>query len=92
MDTGMEKEIINYILKSFNKMWLDDFELINNFPKYGNLPSIIWTNLLHFNLYLSKKFPKYGLEVHKGYGTRKHLKNIKKYGLSPVHRKTFVKA
>lgn len=53
----MEDEIINYILKSFDKMWFDDFELINNFSKYGNLPSIVWTNLLHFHNYLSIKFP-----------------------------------
>jgi hypothetical protein len=53
----MEEEIINYILKSINKLWLDDFELINKFPKYGNLPSIVWTNLLYFNTYLNNKFP-----------------------------------
>lgn len=51
-----EEDIINYILKSFNKLWLDDFELINKFPKYGNLPSIVWNNLLYFNDYLNKKF------------------------------------
>ena len=53
----MGEEIINYIIKSFNKMWLDDFELINNFSKYGNLPSIVWTNLLHIEFILLKKFP-----------------------------------
>ena len=54
----MEQEIINYILKSFRKMWLDDFELINNYPKYNNLPSIVWKNLLHYHYYLSSKFPE----------------------------------
>lgn len=56
-DDSTVNEIINYTIKSINKMWFDDFELINNFPKYGNLPSIIWTNLLHFYNYLSSKFP-----------------------------------
>lgn len=38
---------------------------------------------------LSKKYPAYGFENHKGYGTKMHLAAIKKHGLSPVHRKTF---
>lgn len=41
---------------------------------------------------LHKKFPEYGFNEHKGYGTQKHRNNIKKYGISSVHRKTFVKA
>lgn len=55
----MEEEIINYILKSLHKIWFDDFELINKFPKYGNLPSIVWNNLLYFNDYLITKFPEH---------------------------------
>ncbi len=39
--------------------------------------------------HLAKKYPGYGFEVHRGYGTLAHRKAIKKYGLSPVHRKTF---
>jgi ribonuclease HII len=35
---------------------------------------------------LSKKYPHYNLEIHKGYGTQKHRDLIKKYGLSPEHR------
>jgi len=36
---------------------------------------------------LSKKYPEYGLEKHKGYGTLDHRKTIKKYGVSDIHRK-----
>ena len=32
---------------------------------------------------------KYGLLKNKGYGTKEHLEAIKKYGLTPWHRKTF---
>ena len=39
---------------------------------------------------LSKKYPKYGFEIHKGYGTRFHIRAIRKYGLSKAHRLTFV--
>ncbi len=34
-------------------------------------------------------YPEYGYESHKGYGTKKHIEAIKKYGLSPIARKSF---
>ncbi len=40
---------------------------------------------------LGKKFPAYGFEDHKGYGTRAHYQAIKDYGLCPHHRKSFLK-
>ncbi len=42
-------------------------------------------------LLLSKRYPEYGFEIHKGYGTALHRKNIKKHGLSDIHRTTFCK-
>ena len=39
----------------------------------------------------SKKFPQYGFEIHKGYGTALHCRKIKKYDLSKLHRKSFCK-
>ncbi len=32
---------------------------------------------------------KYGLMTNKGYGTKKHMDGIKKYGITPFHRKSF---
>ncbi len=40
---------------------------------------------------LSKKYPAYGFDIHKGYGTEMHREAIAKTGLSAVHRKTFCK-
>ena len=37
----------------------------------------------------AKQYPEYGLEKHKGYGTKLHTDAIKQYGLTPLHRKTF---
>ena len=37
------------------------------------------------------QFPKYGFSAHKGYGTKKHFDAISKYGLCPLHRRTFLK-
>jgi ribonuclease HII len=39
----------------------------------------------------SKQYPEYGIETHKGYGTRKHMEAIEKYGLSNFHRKSFLR-
>ncbi len=38
---------------------------------------------------LAKTYPEYGLEKHKGYGTKAHIDAIKKYGITPLHRKSF---
>ena len=38
---------------------------------------------------LSKKYPKYKFEIHKGYGTPFHRKLIKKHGFSSLHRISF---
>ena len=40
---------------------------------------------------LSEKYPQYGFEKHKGYGTKLHIESIKKYGLCSIHRKSFLK-
>jgi len=37
----------------------------------------------------AKSYPRYDFHQHKGYGTRKHVKLIKKYGPCHIHRKTF---
>lgn len=34
-------------------------------------------------------FPHYGFREHKGYGTKLHFDRLRKYGPSPVHRKSF---
>jgi len=36
-------------------------------------------------------YPQYGFGNNKGYGTQEHINAIKKYGICPIHRKTFVK-
>lgn len=40
---------------------------------------------------LSEKFPGYGFDKHKGYGTKAHYEAIEKHGLCPEHRKSFLK-
>ncbi|MCC2625883.1 MAG: rnhB [Burkholderiales bacterium] len=38
---------------------------------------------------LDKQYPQYGFANHKGYGTKEHMLAIDKYGVLPIHRKTF---
>ncbi len=40
---------------------------------------------------IAVRFPEYGFEVHKGYGTDSHRKMIKKHGASAIHRMSFLK-
>jgi len=37
----------------------------------------------------AKSYPEYSFEKHKGYGTKLHVEMIKKYGYSPIHRRSF---
>jgi ribonuclease HII len=38
---------------------------------------------------LAEKYPAYGFDIHKGYGTTFHQEQIRRYKLSGVHRKSF---
>lgn len=40
---------------------------------------------------MSEKYPGYGFEKHKGYGTKAHYEAIAELGISPVHRRTFLR-
>lgn len=44
-----------------------------------------------FMVELDKTYPEYQFAKHKGYGTKLHYECIEKYGISPVHRLTFLK-
>lgn len=37
----------------------------------------------------SRRYPAYGFEKHKGYGTRQHLQLLKENGPCPIHRRSF---
>jgi len=39
---------------------------------------------------LDEKYPQYGFAKHKGYGTKAHMEAIQQYGVSEVHRKSFM--
>ena len=37
------------------------------------------------------KYPLYNFGKHKGYGTKEHIENLKKYGKCDIHRNSFIK-
>ncbi len=38
---------------------------------------------------MNKKYPEYGFDLHKGYGTKLHLEKLNKFGPTQIHRKSF---
>lgn len=60
-------------------------------------PSIAAASILakvsrdRFMLEMAERYPQYGFERHKGYGTRLHYEMLRRYGPSPIHRRTFLK-
>lgn len=39
---------------------------------------------------MHEKYPQYGFERNKGYGTAEHIKALKEYGPCPIHRESFI--
>jgi ribonuclease HII len=44
-----------------------------------------------FMMKVAEEYPQYEFPKHKGYGTKLHYEMIEKYGVSPVHRRSFLK-
>ncbi len=42
-------------------------------------------------LKLDAKYPEYNFKKHKGYGTKEHIENLKKFGKCEIHRNSFIK-
>ena len=44
-----------------------------------------------YMLQMAEKYPQYGFDKHKGYGTAAHYAAIREYGPSPIHRMSFLR-
>jgi ribonuclease HII len=42
-------------------------------------------------LELAEEYPRYGFDIHKGYGTKAHYEALREYGACPIHRMSFLK-
>ena len=62
----------------------------------ANVPSIAAASILakvtrdRLCAEIDKEYPEYGIAKHKGYGTKEHMEMIRKHGISPIHRKSFI--
>ena len=44
-----------------------------------------------YMLEMDARYPEYAFSKHKGYGTALHYEKLREYGLSPIHRPSFLK-
>lgn len=42
-------------------------------------------------LQMAEKYPEYGFDIHKGYGTKAHYEALRAHGACPIHRATFLR-
>ena len=82
IDGNKIPEIKNYNLKSIIKA-------DQKIPSVSAASIIAKVSRDKFIRKLSKKFKNYGWETNCGYGTKKHLLALKKFGATHHHRKTF---
>lgn len=45
----------------------------------------------HYMTKIAEQYPQYQFEKHKGYGTKLHFELILKHGLTPIHRRSFLR-
>ena len=85
------------------KVWLDGS--LNAPPMYiqetviggdALVPSIMLASVAakvtrdRYMLELHQQYPEYGLDRHKGYGTKIHMNALRAHGLTDMHRRTFI--
>jgi len=59
------------------------------YPEVGAASILAKVTRDNIMIKLSKKYPNYQFDKHKGYCTKAHLEAIKRYGYCQIHRKSF---
>lgn len=73
---------------------IEEWDIIKGDGKSANIAAasiLAKVSRDRYMLEMAEKYPQYQFEKHKGYGTKLHYEMIEKYGISPIHRKTFLK-
>lgn len=73
---------------------IEEWDIVKGDSKSANIAAasiIAKVSRDRYMLEMAEKYPEYQFEKHKGYGTKLHYEMIEKYGISPIHRKTFLK-
>ena len=80
-----------YLIKNFN---IDNKHIIKGDRKSASIAcASILDKVYRDNIMRNyhKKYPNYDFENNVGYGTKNHLDGIKNHGITPIHRKSFLK-
>lgn len=80
-----------YLIKDFS---IKNYHVIKGDTKSANIAcASILAKVFRDKLMedYSKEFSNYGFEKNVGYGTEEHVNAIKKYGMTKIHRKSFLK-
>lgn len=99
---AMQRAVSN-LLQSPCQLLVDGKQLPKNLPCPAEaivrgdqtVPSISAASILakthrdNLMIELDNHFPHYGFKQHKGYGTPQHLAALRKWGVTPVHRRSF---
>ena len=67
--------------------------IVKGDTKYQNIAAASILAKTYRDLYMidqHTRFPVFGWDKNKGYGTKIHIENIHKYGMSKLHRKSFL--
>lgn len=73
---------------------IDEWTIVKGDAKSANIAAasiLAKVSRDRYMLEMAEKYPQYQFEKHKGYGTKLHYEMIEKYGISEIHRKTFLK-
>jgi ribonuclease HII len=95
LDADLAKEIVVDYIGAFKKYTTlkENYSLHkfgeSKFPEIAAASIIAKVTRDRMMVESAKEFSHYGFELHKGYGTRLHQKQLKKYGVTEIHRKTF---
>ena len=91
------KTIPNFIIvdgNKFKKFKNIDYKcIVKGDAKYQNIAAASILAKSYRDLYMidqHKRFPVFGWDKNKGYGTKFHIINIEKYGITELHRKSFL--
>tara|TARA_Y100000590_G_scaffold285911_1_gene321705 strand:- start:54 stop:623 length:570 start_codon:yes stop_codon:yes gene_type:complete len=82
IDGNKSPEIKNYLIKTVVK----GDQKIKEISAASIIAKVSRDKLMNR---ISKKFKKYKWDLNAGYGTKDHIKAIRKYGITKFHRKTF---
>ena len=91
------EKAIAYNIFSVDEKRIDEINILNATYEAMKSISIAAASILakvsrdRFICQMAEKYPEYGFEKHKGYGTKAHNEAILKYGPCPIHRRTFLR-